>query len=90
MSSNYNLDSLDNLDLSSIDNELKSINLELGDDSTSSTINNASSHSNEVTDIGLDLLTNKKKQKEDTSGGFDVNKVNHSVSINKEPSTRPE
>ena len=92
MSSNYNLDSLDNLDLSSIDNELKSINLELGDGSSSSNMNNnnSSSGSNDITDIGLDLLTNKKKQKEDTSGGFDVNKVSHSVSINKEPSSRPE
>ena len=88
MSSNYNLDSLDNLDLSSIDNELKSINLELGDDTP--TNNNPTSGSSDITDIGLDLLTNKKKQKEDKSGGFDVNKVSHSVSINKEPSSRPE
>ena len=91
MSSNYNLDSLDNLDLSSIDNELKSINLELEDNNSSSNSNNnIPSNSNDITDIGLDLLTNKKKQREDTSGGFDVNKVSHSVSINKEPSSRPE
>jgi len=76
-----NLDNLDNLDLSSIDNELKSINLELGNDSSIS--------NNDITDIGLDLLTNKNKQKDNKSNGFDVNNTDHSVSINKEPS-KPE
>ena len=51
------MNNLDNLDLDSIDNELKSINLELGNDNNSS--NDLSN--NDVTDIGLDLLANKNK-----------------------------
>jgi len=82
------MDNLDSLDLDSIDNELKSINLELGDNNNSS-INSSSNLNNDITDIGLDLLANKNKQKEDTSRGFDVNNTNHSISINKE-SSKPE
>lgn len=74
------MDNLDSLDLDSIDNELKSINLELGNN------NNNSNFNNDITDIGLDLLANKNKQRENTSSGFDVNNTDHSVSITKEPS----
>ena len=82
------MDNLDNLDLDSIDNELKSINLELGDNNNINSSNN-SNLNNDVTDIGLDLLANKNKQRENTSRGFDVNNTDHSVSITKEHS-KPE
>jgi hypothetical protein len=76
------MDNLDSLDLDSIDNELKSINLELSNDT-------GRTNNNDVTDIGLDLLANKNKQRENTSNGFDVNNTDHSISINKE-SSKPE
>ena len=82
------MDNLDSLDLDSIDNELKSINLELGDNNSINS-NNKSNLNNDVTDIGLDLLANKNKQRENTSNGFDINNTDHSVSITKEPS-KPE
>jgi hypothetical protein len=82
------MDNLDSLDLNSIENELKSINLELGNDNNNDSSNN-SNLNNDVTDIGLDLLANKNKQRENTSRGFDVNNTDHSISINKEPS-KPE
>jgi len=82
------MDNLDSLDLDSIDNELKSINLELGDNNSINS-NNKSNFNNDVTDIGLDLLANKNKQRENTSRGFDINNTEHSVSITKEPS-KPE
>ena len=82
------MDNLDNLDLDSIDNELKSINLELGNNNNNNSSNN-STLNNDITDIGLDLLANKNKQRENTSRGFDINNTDHSISINKEPS-KPE
>jgi len=86
------MDNLDSLDLDSIENELKSINLELGDNTNYSNRNsNHNSNNNDITDIGLDLLTNKNKQKDNASRGFDVNNTDHSISITKsqEPS-KPE
>jgi hypothetical protein len=98
------MDNLDSLDLDSIENELKSINLELGDNTSNNNRNNNNNHNNnsnhnnnnnhnnnDITDIGLDLLTNKNKQKENASRGFDVNNTDHSISITKsqEPS-KPE
>lgn len=97
MSDNFNLDNLDNLDLSSIDNELKSIDLELGDSSNNSyngnngnsynSYNGNNNHSSNdlTTDIGLDLLANKNKQRENTNNGFEKQKTDHYVSIKKEP-----
>lgn len=79
--------SIENMDLNSIDNELKSINLELdsggSQETPSNSSNNMSSNqSNDITDIGLDLLTNKKKQKDEGSKSFDVNNLSHSSSLN--------
>ena len=83
MSDNFNLDNLDNLDLSSIDNELKSIDLELGGSNNNN--NNNQSSNDLTTDIGLDLLANKSKQRENSNNGFEKQNTNHFVSIKKEP-----
>ena len=98
---------LDNMDLNSIDNELKSINLELDSSSSHNTSHNtsnnsfnkninlggssnpSSSMSNDVNDIGLDLLTNKKRQKEDGNKGFDINNIGHSSSLNSNNNSMP-
>ena len=61
------LDNLDNLDAFDIDNELKSINVDLNNNSNSNDLfsqnNNTINKSNSNSDLGLELLTNKKKQK---------------------------
>jgi len=80
------LDNLDNLDLDGIDNQLKSINLELGNQDDSS--NNPSQFNN--MDMELDLLTNKSKKRTSSSSGFNVNNSDHSISINKFDSPKPE
>lgn len=94
MSDNFNfdnLDNLDNLDINSIDNQLKSIDLELSsgniDNNNHNNHNsrNTSPSNNLTTDIGLDLLANKHKQRDNSSNNFEKQDTNHYVSINKEP-----
>ena len=86
------LDNLDNLDLDSIDNQLKSINLELGNqDDGGGGGGGRGNHSQlDNTDMELDLLTNKSKKRSSSSSGFNVNNSDHSISINKFDSPKPE
>ena len=90
------MDDLDlDLDLSNLDNELKSIDIQLGNDSRNEikTVNTGSmnnmSSSGIGTDIGLDLLTNKKKQRTNSNSGFDTSNANYFGSV-KEPEYKPE
>ena len=77
------------LDLSNLDNELKTIDLQLADNTTNnnnvSNNNNFSSNSINTsslgTDIGLDLLTNKKKQRTESSSSFDTSNINIGSSV---------
>ena len=83
------------LDLSNLDNELKTIDLQLADNTTNnnnvSNNNNFSSNSINTsslgTDIGLDLLTNKKKQRTESSSSFDTSNVNIGSSVKEDKPT---
>jgi len=85
------MDDFDSIDLNTIDNELKSINIELGDDTSNNNNNRSSSMSHlDDSNLGLDLLANKSKQRDTKSSSFNVNNTDHSISINKQESQKPE
>ena len=85
------------LDLSNLDNELKTIDLELANNNYGnqnvSNDNNLSSNPNAFntsslgTDIGLDLLTNKKKQRTESNSSFDTSNINIGSSVKEERPT---
>ena len=87
-----NLDNLDNLDSFDIDNELKSINIDLNNTENENANNNNISYSQpnlqkstSNSDLGLDLLTNKKKQRNDNDINLDgINDLNLNDSNNME------
>ena len=80
------------LDLSNLDNELKTIDLELSENTSNNNVSN-NNFSNSIntsslgTDIGLDLLTNKKKQRTESSSSFDTSNINISSSVKEDKPT---
>jgi hypothetical protein len=81
------------LDLSNLDNELKTIDLELADNTPKNNVSNNNFTSDSIntsslgTDIGLDLLTNKKKQRTESSSSFDTSNINIGSSVKEDKPT---
>jgi len=78
------------LDLSNLDNELKTIDLQLQDNNNSNQQNGFSETINTSsldTNFGLDLLTNKKKQRTESSSSFDTSNINIGSSVREDKPT---